>query len=167
MSLQNIYTLSAGVDEASRKKLFWGCFMVLVASAFGFVFRSFLMADWGVQFNLSKTQQGEIFGVSFWPFGISIVIFSLIIDKIGYKKAMIFAFISHILSVVLTILATGYWMLYFVQDNAKKDALRTVCIFPVIMLVCYLGLFFYYRSKGGYKPVSLEHEEPPLLVGEI
>ena len=113
MSLQNINTLSAGVDEASRKKLFWGCFMVLVASAFGFVFRSFLMADWGVQFNLSKTQQGEIFGVSFWPFGISIVIFSLIIDKIGYKKAMIFAFICHILSVVLTILATGYWMLYF------------------------------------------------------
>ncbi len=114
MSLQNSSKASAAeVDEASRKKLFWGCFMVLVASAFGFVFRSFLMADWGTEFNLSKTQQGEIFGVSFWPFGISIVFFSLIIDKVGYKKSMIFAFICHISSVILTIFATGYWMLYF------------------------------------------------------
>ena len=112
MNMQN-NVLSATADEAARKKLFWGCFIVLVASAFGFVFRSFLMAGWGTEFNLSKTQQGEIFGVSFWPFGISIVFFSLIIDKVGYKKSMVFAFICHILSVVLTIFATGYWMLYF------------------------------------------------------
>ncbi|MDB5010460.1 MAG: transporter [Mucilaginibacter sp.] len=104
-------TIAVGVD--SKKILFWGCFIVLVSSAFGFVFRSFLMADWGIQFGLSKTQQGEIFGVSFWPFGISIVFFSLIIDKVGYKKSMIFAFICHTLSVIITIMANGYWMLYF------------------------------------------------------
>ncbi|MBC7400354.1 MAG: MFS transporter [Mucilaginibacter sp.] len=101
------------VDNHAKKILFWGCFIVLVSSAFGFVFRSFLMADWGIQFGLSKTQQGEIFGVSFWPFGISIVFFSLIIDKVGYKKSMIFAFICHTLSVIITIMANGYWMLYF------------------------------------------------------
>lgn len=110
-----------------RKKLFWGCFTVLVASAFGFVFRSFLMDGWGVQFGLSKTQQGEIFGVSFWPFGISIVLFSLIIDKVGYKSAMIFAFACHCASVVLTILADGYWMLYtgtllFALGNGAAEA---------------------------------------------
>jgi len=116
-----------GVDERSRKILFWGCFIVLVASAFGFVFRSFLMPYWGTQFDLSKTQQGEIFGVSFWPFGISIVVFSLIIDKIGYKKSMIFAFVCHSLSVVLTIMADGYWMLYtgtflFALGNGAAEA---------------------------------------------
>jgi len=116
-----------GVDERSRKILFWGCFIVLVASAFGFVFRSFLMPYWGAQFDLSKTQQGEIFGVSFWPFGISIVFFSLIIDKIGYKKSMIFAFICHSLSVFLTIMADGYWMLYigtflFALGNGAAEA---------------------------------------------
>src|SRR5690606_21524271 len=102
----------SGVDGRSRKILFWGCFIVLVASAFGFVFRSFLMPQWGIQFYLSKTQQGEIFGVSFWPFGISIVVFSLIIDRIGYKKSMIFALLCHSVSVLLTIMADGYWMLY-------------------------------------------------------
>lgn len=94
-------------------KLFWGCFIVLVASAFGFVFRSFLMSEWGQKFDLSKTQQGEIFGVSFWPFALSIVVFSLVIDRIGYKKSMIFAFLCHLSSVVITVLANGYWMLYF------------------------------------------------------
>jgi len=85
----------------------------LVASAFGFVFRSFLMPEWGIQFDLSKTQQGQIFGVSFWPFALSIVLFSLVIDRIGYKKSMIFAFLCHVSSVILTVFATGYWMLYF------------------------------------------------------
>lgn len=107
------HSIPASYSEKDNRILFWGCFTVLVASAFGFVFRSFLMDGWGIQFGLSKTQQGEIFGVSFWPFGISIVLFSLIIDKVGYKMAMIFAFACHILSVVLTIMATGYWMLYW------------------------------------------------------
>ncbi|WP_341835763.1 MFS transporter [Chitinophaga pollutisoli] len=105
--------VAADLGGRDRRLLFWGCFTVLVASAFGFVFRSFLMDGWGMQFGLSKTQQGEIFGVSFWPFGISIVLFSLVIDKVGYKSAMLFAFACHCASVVLTIMATGYWMLYF------------------------------------------------------
>ena len=114
-------------DQKANQHLFWGCFMVLVASAFGFVFRAFLMAEWGTQFGLSKTQQGEIFGVSFWPFGISIVFFSLIIDQIGYKKSMIFAFVCHTLSVIITILADGYWMLYvgtllFALGNGAAEA---------------------------------------------
>jgi len=114
-------------DNHAKSTLFWGCFIVLVASAFGFVFRSFLMPTWAVMFDLSKTQQGEIFGVSFWPFALSIVAFSLIIDRIGYKKSMIFAFICHLISIVLTIFATGYWMLYagtffFALGNGAAEA---------------------------------------------
>lgn len=111
--MTKVTTADPAAAESARKKLFWGCFMALIASAFGFVFRAFIMADWGVEFGLSKTQQGEIFGVGFWPFGISIVIFSLIIDRIGYKKSMIFGFTCHIVSAIMTIFADGYWMLYW------------------------------------------------------
>jgi hypothetical protein len=38
---------------------------------------------------------------------------------------------------------------------AKKNALMTVAVFPAIMLVGYLILLFYFRSKGGYRPVEL------------
>jgi hypothetical protein len=29
-------------------------------------------------------------------------------------------------------------------------------MFPAFMFICYLGLILYFRSKGGYKPVSLD-----------
>jgi hypothetical protein len=38
-----------------------------------------------------------------------------------------------------------------VKAAAKKNALATVAIFPAIMFVCYVGLFIYFRSRGGYK----------------
>lgn len=93
-------------------KLFYACFVALVTTSFGFILRALSLSEWGTAFNLTQTQLGEIAGVGLWPFAISIVLFSLIIDKIGYKTAMIFAFLCHITSAVLTIFATGYWMLY-------------------------------------------------------
>ncbi len=93
-------------------KLFYACFVSLVTTAFGFILRALMLPEWGREFNLTQTQLGEIAGVGLWPFAISIVLFSLIIDKIGYKTAMVFAFICHISSAIITIFATGYWMLY-------------------------------------------------------
>ena len=96
------------------KALFWACFMSLIATAFGFVVRSMIIKDLGAEFDLSPTQQGEIFGAGLWPFAISIVLFSLIVDKIGYGRAMAFAFVCHVVSAVVTIFfAKGYWSLYF------------------------------------------------------
>jgi hypothetical protein len=42
------------------------------------------------------------------------------------------------------------------QAAAKKNALKTVALFPVGMLVCYLLLLGYFKSKGGYAPVTLD-----------
>jgi MFS family permease len=99
-------------EKAPDMKLFYACFVALVTTAFGFIVRAIILPQWGKQFNLTQTQLGEITGVGLWPFAISIVLFSLIIDKIGYKTAMIFAFLCHVSSALLTIFANGYWMLY-------------------------------------------------------
>src|SRR5687768_15411097 len=93
-------------------KLFYACFVALITTSFGFILRAIILPEWGKEFNLSQTQLGQIAGVGLWPFAISIVLFSLIIDKIGYKTAMVFALICHITSAILTIFANGYWMLY-------------------------------------------------------
>jgi len=98
--------------EQNPQWLFWACFIALVATAFGFIIRTQIIGDWGVEFNLSETQKGELLGVGLWPFAISIVLFSFVIDKIGYGRAMVFAFVCHITSAILTIFANGYWMLY-------------------------------------------------------
>ena len=97
---------------APDMKLFYACFVALITTSFGFILRALMLPEWGRQFNLTQTQLGEIAGVGLWPFAISIVLFSLIIDKIGYKTAMVFAFICHVSSAILTIFANGYWMLY-------------------------------------------------------
>jgi hypothetical protein len=47
-----------------------------------------------------------------------------------------------------------------IRDDAKKDALRDIIIFPIIMLVSYLLLIFYFKSKGGYKVVELKNDQP-------
>lgn len=92
--------------------LFYACVISLVATSFGFVLRAFVLNDWGAEFQLTQTQLGEISGVGLWPFAISIVLFSLIVDKVGYKTSMVFAFLFHVASALVTIFATGYWMLY-------------------------------------------------------
>ena len=89
-----------------------GCFFALIATAFGFIIRAQIIGDWEAQFNLTETQKGEILGVGLWPFALSIVLFSLVIDKIGYGKAMVFAFLCHAVSAVMTIQADGYDTLY-------------------------------------------------------
>ncbi|MBM3979099.1 MAG: MFS transporter [Planctomycetes bacterium] len=106
--------------ENRDMKLFLTCFIALIATSFGFIVRVSIMDDWAKQFNLSETQKGEIFGVGLWPFAISIVLFSLIVDKIGYRVAMIFAFACHAAFVAIVIAAptlveggmSGYWVLY-------------------------------------------------------
>jgi MFS family permease len=101
--------------------LFWACFIALIATAFGFIVRTQVLDNWQAAFGLNETQKGELLGVGLWPFAISIVLFSLIIDRIGYGKAMVFAFVCHVTSAIVTIFtepiakATGlapYWVLY-------------------------------------------------------
>ena len=41
------------------------------------------------------------------------------------------------------------------QATAKKDALMTAAVFPLIMLLAYIGLVMYYKSKGDTGPTSL------------
>jgi MFS family permease len=105
-------TSTKSAAERSHALLFWGCFIALVATSFSFIIRANVIGSWGLEFNLSETQKGELLGVGLWPFALSIVLFSLVIDKIGYGRAMVFAFVCHISSAIITIFATGYDMLY-------------------------------------------------------
>ncbi len=81
--------------EAPSMALFWGCFIALITTSFAFITRAFLVNDpdlWPADFGLDKVQAQELFGAGVWPFAISIIAFSLIIDKIGYRVAMFISF---------------------------------------------------------------------------
>ncbi|HVT29273.1 MAG TPA: MFS transporter, partial [Lacipirellulaceae bacterium] len=98
-------------NQIQARRLFIGCFMAMIATAFGFAVRGNVLSDWGTQFHLTDEQLGIIQGVGLFPFAISIILFSLVIDRIGYGVAMTFAFVCHIISAILTIFAPSFGML--------------------------------------------------------
>jgi MFS family permease len=95
-----------------QNRLFVACILSLVSAGIGFVVRAFLITEWGVKFNLSETQIGSIQGAGLYPQALSIILFSLVIDRLGYGRAMCFAWVCHVLSAVITMTATGYGGLY-------------------------------------------------------
>lgn len=94
-------------------KLFWACFIALVATSFVFGVRANTIGDLQDSFNLSENEKGAINGAGMWPFALSIIFFSLIIDWIGYKTVALFAIGCHVVSLVLTLKASGFHSFYW------------------------------------------------------
>ena len=43
-----------------------------------------------------------------------------------------------------------------IRKHETQGALAKITMFPAFMLLCYIGLIFYFKSKGGYKPIVIE-----------
>src|SRR5687768_1355312 len=95
--------------------LFWGCFIALITTAFGFITRMFLLNTWAAEFSLDPAQVGKLAGIGIWPFAVSIIAFSLVIDRIGYKTAMIFSFVGYAIWAVMGVSA------YYVSRGGDKE----------------------------------------------
>ncbi|NNE93457.1 MAG: MFS transporter [Verrucomicrobiales bacterium] len=120
-------------SEAENKKLFWACFIALVATSFVFGLRANIIGNWQQDFGLSEADKGTILGVGLWPFAISIIVFSLIIDYIGYKTTAFIAMGCHIASLLLTLFAKTpsalYWSVFLI---AIANGMVEAFINPVV-----------------------------------
>ena len=103
------------IERSENPVLFWGCFIALVTTAFGFIARMFLITTWAEEFSLDPARSGELAGIGIWPFAVSIIGFSLLIDRIGYKVSMIIAFLGHIIWACMGVSA------YFVSQSGDKQ----------------------------------------------
>lgn len=93
-------------SQGGQKIVFLGCFIALVTTSFAFVSRMTLCSQrFNTEFNLDQVKVGELIGAGIWPFAISIILFSLVIDRIGYKVAMVFSFVCFAIYVLLACLA--------------------------------------------------------------
>ena len=96
--------------DSNQKVVFWGCFIALITTSFAFISRAFLVNDpalWPAEFGLNQVQAQELFGAGIWPFAISIILFSLVIDRIGYRMAMLFSFVCYAVYAMLALQAHG------------------------------------------------------------
>ena len=94
------------MNNRHDKILFWGCFIALITTSYAFISRMILCGgQFKADFGLDNVVVGQLQGAGVWPFGVSIIIFSLFIDRIGYKVAMVFSFVSYLVYTAMAFLA--------------------------------------------------------------
>ncbi len=98
--------------EAARRRLFVASCMALIATAVTFAIRGDILGDLRAAFSLSNEDLGKAAGAWAYGFTLSIFIGGQLVDLLGMKRIMVAAFLMHVLGVALTLLATGFWMLF-------------------------------------------------------
>ncbi|HID08034.1 MAG TPA: MFS transporter [Armatimonadetes bacterium] len=102
-----------GVGEYNRTRLFVASCVALVATAMAFSVRTDIMDALSEHFILTKAQVGWVAGAAFWGFATSILIGSPLCDVFGMGRLLTAAFWLHIVGVLGTIFAPGFWILWF------------------------------------------------------
>jgi len=95
------------LSEKQRNIIFWSSFLALMAAGIGFGIRVMSIGIWAEEFQISGDEAGALFGASLWPIAVGMILFSLIVDKIGYKTSMMIAFASLAGSSLWTLGAKG------------------------------------------------------------
>jgi MFS family permease len=99
-------------QSINKNSLFWASCMALLVTSLSFGIRAGILGRLGTEFNLTASELGTIAATAFWGFPLAIVIGGFVVDIIGMKKLLVMAFIFHLLGIVLTIFAGGYWTLF-------------------------------------------------------
>lgn len=92
------------MSENNRMRLLWAGFMAILAAGVGFSIRNGIGAEWARLFGFTGLQVGLIGGAGFSGFCFGIIIGGVIVDKIGYGKLVVTAFLLHIISAVITLI---------------------------------------------------------------
>jgi MFS family permease len=89
----------------NAKRLLWAGFMAILAAGVGFSIRAGILGQWAQQYGFTMTELGAITGGGLTGFGIIILLSSFLADAVGYGKLMWLAFLTHVVSAVLTLAA--------------------------------------------------------------
>ena len=93
------------------QRLFTACCIALIVTAMTFAIRAGILSELSVKFNFNNTELGWINGMAFLGFPIAMMFGGLIYNYVGARTLMYLAFACHLLGLVLTITAGGFWTL--------------------------------------------------------
>ncbi len=129
-------TVSADAIAPNAQRLLWAGFLAILAAGIGFGIRGGILATWAADFGFTGAQLGAIGGAGLTGFCFGIIIGGLVVDKIGYGKLIVAAFLFHVLSAFITFAAT------------KGQAQDTAYMF------LYLGTFVFALANGTLEAVA-------------
>ncbi|MEX0272966.1 MAG: sugar MFS transporter, partial [Flavobacteriaceae bacterium] len=99
------------MENVTKNKLFFAACVSLVVTSMTFAIRAGILTQLGKDFAINNTDLGYINSMAFLGFPIAMLIGGLLYNSLGPKKLMTIAFICHILGLLLTIYAGGFWTL--------------------------------------------------------
>ena len=99
-------------NASNRSALFIASCASLLVTSLSFGIRAGILNDLGIEFALSGAELSSITATAFWGFPLSMILGGALVDKVGMKNLMRLAYIGHLVGILLTIFAGGYWTLW-------------------------------------------------------
>ncbi len=97
------------MEGINRSRLFNASCIALIVTAMTFAIRAGLLGQLGEEFGLNDTELGWMNAMAFLGFPVGTMIGGPLYNALGPRKIMWVAFISHLLGIILTITAGGFW----------------------------------------------------------
>ncbi|MGH9370091.1 MAG: MFS transporter [Vicinamibacterales bacterium] len=129
-------TVSNEAIAPNAKRLLWAGFLAILAAGIGFGIRGGILANWAADFGFTGAQLGAIGGAGFTGFCFGIIIGGVVVDRIGYGKLVVAAFLFHVLSAFITFAAT--------EGQSQATA----------YLFLYIGTFVFALANGTLEAVA-------------
>jgi MFS family permease len=121
---------------SNATRLLWAGFLAILATGIGFGIRGGILANWAAEFGFTGAQLGAISGAGFTGFCFGIIIGGVVVDRVGYGKLVVAAFLFHVLSAFITFAATA--------GQTQTTA----------YLFLYLGTFVFALANGTLEAVA-------------
>ena len=99
------------MENINKNRLFIAACISLIVTSMTFAIRAGILTQLRTDFEISNEKLGWINSMAFLGFPIAMIIGGLLYNTVGAKKLMILAFICHLLGLILTIYAGGFWTL--------------------------------------------------------
>ena len=99
-------------NASNRSALFIASCASLLVTSLSFGIRAGILNDLGIEFALSGAELSSITATAFWGFPLSMILGGALVDSVGMKNLMRLAYIGHLVGILLTIFAGGYWTLW-------------------------------------------------------
>ena len=101
------------MSKIKKYLIFNASCVALVVTAISFGTRGGFITPWMEEFDLTGAQVGWIVGTAFWGFTLAMVLLGPLVDVLGIGKIIAIAFGCHLIGLVMTIFANGFWSLFF------------------------------------------------------
>ncbi len=95
----------------SRTRLFNASCFALITTSMTFAIRAGILTQLGTQFGLTNTELGYINTMAFLGFPVAMMFGGPLYNAIGPKRIIWVAFFAHVLGLVMTVFAGGFWTL--------------------------------------------------------